>query len=41
VHDREAEFLARARADGYALAVIEAVKVVESGGADRCDDFGS
>lgn len=39
VHDREAEFLARARADGYALAVIEAVKVVESGGADRCDEL--
>ena len=39
VHDREAEFLSCARADGYALAVIEAVKVVESGGADRCDEL--
>ena len=39
VHVREAEFLAHARAEGYDLAVIEAVKVVESGGADRCDEL--
>ena len=39
VHAREAEFLGTARARGAAVAAIEAIKVVESGGADQCDEL--
>ncbi len=39
VHVRQELFLDRSRASGVALAVIEAVKIVESGGSDRCDEL--
>lgn len=39
VHEREAAFLAHAQSVGSRIAVIEAVKVVESGGTVRCDEL--
>jgi dephospho-CoA kinase len=39
VHVRETQFLTRSRAAGFRVAVIEAVKIVESGGADMCEEL--
>lgn len=39
VHARQGLFLDRSRESGVPLAVIEAVKIVESGGSDRCDEL--
>ncbi|MEY4408373.1 MAG: hypothetical protein RL345_2839 [Chloroflexota bacterium] len=39
VHAQQDLFLQRSRALGLPAAVIEAVKIVESGGSDRCDEL--
>lgn len=39
VRARETQFLDQSRAAGFRVAAIEAVKIVESGGADSCDEL--
>lgn len=39
VHRLEEELIAQARRDGAPVCVIEAIKLVESGGAARCDEL--
>lgn len=39
VHAVQARFLSESRDAGRAIAVLEAIKVVESGGADPCDEL--
>ncbi|MSQ42960.1 MAG: dephospho-CoA kinase [Chloroflexi bacterium] len=39
VHARQDLFIERSRTSGVPMAVIEAVKIVESGGSDRCDEM--
>ena len=39
VHAAQARFLSESRDAGHAIAVLEAIKVVESGGADPCDEL--